>query len=112
MRQYWLIGPTIGNDLSYIGINSYEFCAEEFVNTTWSENAFISNEWTLVQSKTVLIQCLDGIYCSCQNLDFSGMKSNYLANGHFVLTISTIDGRKCYIGKFMVVIHYTIYILY
>lgn len=95
MRQHWLIGPTIGNDFSYITINSYEFCAEEFPNTSWYENARVSNEWKLVQSETVLIQCLDGIYCSCQNLDFSGMKSNYLANGHFVMTNSTIDGRKC-----------------
>ena len=103
MRQYWLIGPTIGNDSYWIKIDSVEFCAEEFANTSLFEKNLISNELELAQSETVHIQCLDDIYCSCQNLDFSGMEYNFLANGHFVKTNSTIDGRKCYIEKFMAV---------
>ena len=106
MRQSWFIGPTIGNDSAYILIESVEFCAEEFVNNSWFERGLISNQWELIQSENVLVQCLDDINCSCRNLDVSGFEHNTLANGHFIMTNSTIDGRKCYIDICMAVIQF------
>ena len=97
IRQSWFIGPTIGDDLYYIEYDSTEFCAEEFVNTSWYEKGLVSNQLELIQSETVHIQCLDDISCSCQNLDVSGFEFQLPANGHYVMTNSTIDGRKCYI---------------
>ena len=59
--QKWVIGPTYRSDVQTVQIDTSEFCAEEFVNASWSERDAIYNpsKWIPVNAE---IKCLDDDY--------------------------------------------------
>ena len=78
-----------------VGFWSREICADS-IDTAIHVEAHDS-QWKVGTSNDLEIKCLDEILCSCQNLDVSGFDFQLTAQGHYVKTNSTIDGRKCYI---------------
>ena len=54
--QKWVIGPTYRSDVQTVLIDTFEFCAEEFVNASWSERDAAQSKWIPVNAK---IKCAE-----------------------------------------------------
>ena len=73
-----------------------EICADAIDTAIHFE--VYNSKWKAFASINPVIKCLDEISCACQNFDVSGFGiQSPLIYGHFMMTNSSIDGRKCFI---------------
>lgn len=92
----WYIGPSIGGQSVAVAIWTREICADAIDPAIHAE--VHDSQWMIRYRSNLQIKCLDEISCSCQNFDVSGFGiQSQLIRGHFMITNSTIDGRKCFV---------------
>ena len=90
--EQWFIGPTAGEYVRGIEVDSAEICAEETADADWFE--WDGNQ--MIEADNIQFKCVDGIICSCQTLDISGFQYQSSRNGRYVLSDSKLNGRNCF----------------
>ena len=90
----WFIGPTIGSFSRGMEGIPMERLSNSTTNNALNASWFELNGSQMVPSENVQIICLDDIYCSCQNLDISGLQYQY--DGFYIANNFTVGGRNCF----------------
>ena len=99
----WYIGPETGSVNRGVEANSNAICVEETVGVDWFEYSGVLTGWT--EPENFQIKCIDGIHCSCKTLHISGFQYQTSRNGHYVISNSTLNGRKCFFETLKVILY-------